>query len=542
MIDFNVTKSPCLLPGSDTSDPCDDVVTDSRCEDLEFAADNPNICPDGSPISGFTVVPASGTVEVGARYPFRALLTFANGKEWDVTERAIWSTGNAGIALIVSGGIATGVAAGTTTIDATYRGYSDTSTLTVVAACQQSKMDLILVIDRSASMNQVEADGKTRMEGVKLAAKALARNLNYLKDQCAVVSFAGIIDGSNKTEDSTLHLVLSPVQSDIDAAIDAIAVQDEPRIYTGIGGGLKKAYDEMVAHGRSGARKVIVLLTDGMENICSPNPATVATTIKGAGIVIEVVALATDDVTVKDCASSSTTVNTFLTSLCSCNLFHTAASKDDLINIFSNIPNEICQANTGGCLTYINPGTPPVAPTCQSPKLDYDGFINWNVVRGFVDLIGMGTNLVALYDLQPGNGLYVDMVGTDQSQADFTKKDTLGILETKKAFSLAPGRYRVSLYIAGNNRQDRSGDKLKVSLGNVWSQVVQVDNWKQNFTLYTWDVNVTGPSAGKLRIESLPLPKDAVQTIGLIIDRVKLLNVDTNETLLYDDFDGENPC
>lgn len=555
MLKFNITTADCLRPGSDTpDDPCDDTPVDPACLDLEYAADHPDACPNASAITGLVVVPPSGTTEVGGHYPFKAMLTFANGQERDVSAKAAWSTGNSGVALIVHGE-ATGVSIGTTTIEASYRGHAATATLTVIASCLQASVDLVLVMDRSASMNLVGDDGQTRLEGCKQAAIALVENLNFLKDECAVVSFAGIIDGGVKSPSADLNLILSPVKADVDGAIGSITVHDDPDSYTGIGAGLQKAFDELTAHGRAGSRKLIVVLTDGMENICTPNPATVAAAIKAANITIVVVALATEDVSTKDCSNASTTVNTYLASLCSCSLFYTAATPEDLVDIMSRIPNVICNANSVGCLYYVTPPvTPPVPPTCASPCLDYGGFQNWDVVQGFVDLIGMGTNLVALYDVWPGNGLYVDMVGTDQGQPDYKKAQAVGAIQTKQSFSLAPGRYRVSMYISGNSRQDRTGDKLQVSLGDLWNATVQVDNYLQYFRLYgegggdsfgarpQWDINITSPTSAKLKITHLPLPAGAIPTIGLIIDRVKFVNMNTAEVLLYDDFDSENPC
>src|SRR5262245_55198132 len=65
-----------------------------------------------------------------------------------------------------------------------------------------------------------------------------------------------------------------------------------------------------------------------------------------------------------------------------------------------------------------------------TPVLNYDLFSNWNVTRGYVDLIGSG-----LYEYYPGHGLYVDLDGSFSASA--------GRLESKTEFTLAAGLYEL---------------------------------------------------------------------------------------------------
>lgn len=59
---------------------------------------------------------------------------------------------------------------------------------------------------------------------------------------------------------------------------------------TGIGFGLKNAIDELKANGKSGATKMILLFTDGMENMSS-DPIGKATTAAGLGYIVNVIQL-----------------------------------------------------------------------------------------------------------------------------------------------------------------------------------------------------------------------------------------------------------
>ncbi len=73
-----------------------------------------------------------------------------------------------------------------------------------------------------------------------------------------------------------------------------------------------------------------------------------------------------------------------------------------------------------------------------SGTLNYNGFVNWTVSSGTVDLIGNG-----FFDFYPGNGLYVDLDGST-SQA--------GIMTTNQTF--APGTYQLTFNLAGSARGD----------------------------------------------------------------------------------------
>lgn len=558
----NVKTAPCVVESSPTTVCGSSSTGDPSCADPEYAYDHPDLCPGAPTVTAFEVRPATATLQVGGKQQFAAYLVFSDGREKDVTALAAWKTLNSAFATVESGGLVTGVAVGGTSVQAEYRSLFDSSPVTVIAACSQGGLDVVLAIDRSGSMMEKAPDGKTRLEKAVAAAKAFVQNLIPTKDQCSVVSFAGNIEeragqATLKTSDTTTHIVLSPVKDDVFAALDSIKVNEpctvEPsvgvRLYrcaTSIGGGLQAAYDELKSsRGVALSRKVVILLTDGTENICNPVPETVAAAMKAKNYTIVVIALAVPNENCKKCDGSSTTVHAYLTSLTSCSLFFTAATADDLLEIYSRLVWRICDGNlNNNCFYYIPVYSVPSTPSCQSPKLDYNGFKNWDVVQGYVDLIGVGTNNVALYDLFPGHGLYVDLVGTNLSQPVLASKRAVGAMETKTRFKLNPGRYKLSVKFGGNRRQDTGGTALQVqvSVGNFLSQTVGITNWQQALTTYSWQFVVSDPATAPIRIEHLPLPSFMTPTIGTVMDDVKLENLDTGEVLLNDSFDTENPC
>ena len=99
-------------------------------------------------VVGLTVSPAApASVLVGATVQFTATAITSDGNSQTVTTSAQWTTSNAAIASVTTaaaptdagfarpaGGLATGIAAGTVTITATYSGVSATATFTVRAA------------------------------------------------------------------------------------------------------------------------------------------------------------------------------------------------------------------------------------------------------------------------------------------------------------------------------------------------------------------------------------------------------------------------
>jgi uncharacterized protein YjdB len=98
--------------------------------------------------TGLLVTPATASVVVNGTQQFVAEVTMDDGTTQTVTGAASWTTSNGTIASIRTGGggpggggpggggrgLATGIAAGTVTITATYSGFTGTATLTVSAA------------------------------------------------------------------------------------------------------------------------------------------------------------------------------------------------------------------------------------------------------------------------------------------------------------------------------------------------------------------------------------------------------------------------
>jgi len=85
------------------------------------------------PLMSIAVMPANPSLPAGETQQFTATGTFADGSTQDLTALVSWSSSNTSYATIASGGLATGVAAGATTITATSGTITETAMLTVSA-------------------------------------------------------------------------------------------------------------------------------------------------------------------------------------------------------------------------------------------------------------------------------------------------------------------------------------------------------------------------------------------------------------------------
>jgi plastocyanin len=86
-------------------------------------------------LTSITLMPPNPSIAVGATEQFMAMGAFSDGTTRDVTSQATWASANSSVATISnasgSNGLATGVAAGTSTITATLNGVTGSAPLTV---------------------------------------------------------------------------------------------------------------------------------------------------------------------------------------------------------------------------------------------------------------------------------------------------------------------------------------------------------------------------------------------------------------------------
>ncbi len=88
-----------------------------------------------SKLISITLSPSSSTIPDGLWQQFTVTGSYSDGHKQNVTGAATWASSNSGVATVGSStGVATAVAPGTTTIVASYGGFSESATLTVTPA------------------------------------------------------------------------------------------------------------------------------------------------------------------------------------------------------------------------------------------------------------------------------------------------------------------------------------------------------------------------------------------------------------------------
>ncbi|MEM2342323.1 MAG: vWA domain-containing protein [Candidatus Bathyarchaeia archaeon] len=132
---------------------------------------------------------------------------------------------------------------------------------------KESKLDVILIIDRSGSMNEKEpGDQRAKIYYAKEAAKAFVDYMNASRDRVGLVSFS---------DWATLDCELTSDFNLVKNKISNLVASG----WTNMGDAVKKANDEFAAHNRTDAILVIVFLTDGLANRPCPHyPKHVYTT------------------------------------------------------------------------------------------------------------------------------------------------------------------------------------------------------------------------------------------------------------------------
>lgn len=134
--------------------------------------------------------------------------------------------------------------------------------------------------------------------------------------------------------------------------------------------------------------------------------------------------------------------------------------------------------------------------------LNYASFAKWTVSDGFVDLIGN-----SFFDSYPGNGLYVDL---DGSNADAGKM-------TSTAIAVSPGTYKLEFQLGiiggfGN-------DQMTVSLDTAYSEVFDVSDAGTQPNFQTISRLIPVNSAGNV---NLVFDHAGGDNFGLAIDDVSL--------------------
>jgi len=365
--------------------------------------------------------------------------------------------------------------------------------LQIVESCDATSVAMEVLIDVSHSMSQVFGGSYgTKLDVAKMIAAQYIGELNTTKDTIGLMSFSA----SPREE-----LAITDDVPALSAKLALLSTEDND---TDINEGIKAARVILDASGAD--RRVILLITDGYNN--EEDPTEAAKTFRESGGVLIVVALRAG-------------IAAFM-------LCEKIASGGFFVSAYDDPTAADARSKVSGMKGYLCAGNcTPDEGYVATGQLNYTGFANWNVT-GKMDLIGAG-----LYDLIPGHGLYLDMVG---SSAPWK-----GAITSKSEFTLYSGQnYRLSYKLAGNQRADFTGYVVRVQVGDVLNTTRAMNNWKQDFTTYTNDFAGDG-SNGQIFFSQEETPSEGgAQPFGVLLDEIKLENLTTGEVLFVENFDHEN--
>lgn len=300
------------------------------------------------------VVPASQTVTIGQTFPFEAVVEYADGSTEVVTAKAEWESSDSGIAA-VEAGKTTGIAAGAAAISANFEGLIGSATVSVELSCEDTPLDLVIVFDRSESMETPGSSGYTRIERAKTGLGLLFDELDDEGgDRVGLVHFGGVW----RTQSPDV-VVASDLTTDYEK-VKGLASEITPTGYTGIADALDAASSMLSSQHKEGHRKTVLLFTDGYANILSTNDdplddgsnwnaiyaasmdaVTAKTTALKANDDTLVIVIGLD---VSRDPARYATVQSWATE----GFYYDAANADELVALFAGLLQTVCKGVTSG--------------------------------------------------------------------------------------------------------------------------------------------------------------------------------------------------
>jgi hypothetical protein len=142
-------------------------------------------------------------------------------------------------------------------------------------------------------------------------------------------------------------------------------------------------------------------------------------------------------------------------------------------------------------------------------QLNFNGFDNFTILFGTVDLIGDTPSGTPLFDLVPGNGLYVDLDGSTSNSG----------LMLADLMLLGAGSYELSFDLAGSHRGTTESVLVSLLAPGAFALQTFTLPSDQAFTSYSIPFTTTG---GGLLFAFQGAGND---NIGLLLDRVTIQRV-----------------
>jgi hypothetical protein len=148
----------------------------------------------------------------------------------------------------------------------------------------------------------------------------------------------------------------------------------------------------------------------------------------------------------------------------------------------------------------------------------------WNVFA-HVDVIGQPRVGFAFFDLLPGNGLYLDMVGSTPGVGQ-------GDISTRGLYAFRTGYYyELSYRLAGNQRSPSGGQTLRIRVQGTLDgggavtyldTTETVSGWQQPFEVKLHTIIPAANGMATVRFSQHDTPGVGAEFFGVLLDRVEL--------------------
>jgi hypothetical protein len=448
------------------------------CSDPAYALANPSLCP---PQPQLIITPEVAVACVLGSTQFKAYLQNSAGQT-DVTANVVFSTSDPTIAVIgATSGSATGTGPGTAQVGASYQGMTAYAELTVMAGtdcCAGQTAAFMIVVDVTKSMSAAFGGNYPTREAFAVEA------VNTLISALPGTAQIGLMTFTANQQNVLSGLTRSKAVVEGEVP-DILQTTDT----TGFTAALTQAVAMLNA--ATADEKVLVLISDGEDETASEftpadDPIAVSTAFQQAGGIVICLGVR---------ASSTDNGFSMLSNLSTGGFFINAlpAAPDAALAYFTGLLGYFCQ---GDC-------TPMGDTITGQGELNFNGFQNWNVSGGNVDLIGNG-----FFDLLPGNDLYVDLGGTSAPHN--------GTMTTKDTFPVVAGHtYSLTVKLAGNQVDPADGMSVNIVLngvasGNILTKTV-ISNYNAGFTDYSF--SFTAPQNDSVYIEVYENPPGSGQPV-----------------------------
>jgi cysteine-rich repeat protein len=269
---------------------------------------------------------------------------------------------------------------------------------------QRAPLDVMVVFDRSSSMDDAGGNPPQPISSARSGAKTLVNSLTTGTDRAGLTTFS---------TDATLNQALTSTLTTVNTAIDNISVSGN----TNIADGVRNAQAELASHGRSSPTvRVLVVLTDGVANrrttggscpntptspnACTEDAISKAADAKAAGTYVFTIGLNLNNLSSSTAAVARSTLQQMASNS---NSYFESPSASQLSGIFAQIGTIITTlAGSNIVVTHVLPsgvsylsGSSTPAPTSVTGQT-----LTWNL--GLLN-IGSTSNIAFGVSVNPPN-------------------------------------------------------------------------------------------------------------------------------------------